>query len=365
MHYICVLDGLLKGEVINFDSSVTFVLFSDPEQIKSQANDDDSNTTFYLKSEKDITLQVDLKSEKLLIQGSDVPPLWFFEDNGTKQEILKPSSSVELTKNIKKIKFESLGFSFLINGRIDPEIEDVKPLQGTSGVSSLFKKHKLLIYTSCAIFTSVIVGISIYSALPIRENTKVALFDNEVQLMKANLQGYSANDIVVKTYLKSQIENLLDELGIKYIRFDLIPAQSKYNLILYKFTNDKVDDTEVDLNSILIANNIKWVSNVSSVILNPQGMFSDYNNIAAKYNLEKKKLTSNISDYQLINLSMPNNNLKYKSVQRDLAAFYKRWGKNYIEFNVNLEQKKNTPVDFIIQNGQETIIKSGQGYYFN
>ncbi len=369
MHYVYFLEGLLKNETINFDNDLTFVLYTDANNLNNEElneETEDDGSIFYLKSETDVKINLNLTTEKLSAYGSSEITGIFIDKEGKEEDFQINNTFIDLSDKIKKITVPDIGFSFLVNTLVDPQKLEVKYEISSAGVLSKIKNNKFTLPIFGAGICIVMLFV-FFNMLSNRETKKVVLFENEMQLMKANLKNYSRKDIVVKTELRRQIEKVLEEVGIKYIRFELISRLNKYELMLYIFPNSTVNDqsSEIDVNSILKSNNINWVKSVSTLVLEPKGMLSDFNILAKKYNLTVKKLNSKLFNYELVDINLPNNNLRYKSIQEDLGTFYNRWGKNYIEFNVNLEERQKTPIDFIIKNGNETIIKTGQGYYFN
>ncbi len=368
MHYVYLLEGLLKNETINFDNDLTFVLFTDSNSLnaESEGEADDDESTFYLKSETDAKITINLTSEKLSVYGNDELTGFFIDEGGKEEEFKIHNSSADVAQHVKKIDFNDIGFSFLINTLSEPKKLEVKSISSSNDILSKIKNNKFTIPVAGA-SVAIISLFVFFNIVSSSVTTKVVLFENEMQLMKANLKDYSRKDIVVKTELRKQIEKVFEEAGIKYIRFDLISRMDKYELILYTFPSNALSESspEPDINTFLRASNIGWVKNVSTMVLEPKGMVNDFNIIAKKYNLNAKKLSTKFTNYELVDINLPNNNLRYKSIQEDLSSFYNRWGKHYIEFNVNLEETKNVTADFIIKNGNETIIKTGQGYYFN
>lgn len=358
MHYIYMLDGLLKNEVINFDDSVSFVLSNNSEKLLDD-DDDFEDTIFYLKSHVNVKITIDLANE--VIKFSDV-----FDNlvNITTQDgaltEYSEISEISLNENDVKVAIPDCGIAFLINSKDEPKTPDVETETVTSSLDFLkhIKNNTGKIISLCLLL--IIGGVIFYfiSAQPLTK--KVALFENETALMRANLSNFKLDEIVVKTQLTSRVQMLFDEMGYKYIKLDLFKKKEKYDLVIYTF--DNVDE---NLKNQLNANNINWIGNIITKQLNPMSMYEDFNVIAEKYNLQKKRVATEKIKYELVDLFLPNNNLRYNSIHEDLNVFYDRWGKNYIEFNVNLKENTNVPIDFMIEDGKQTIIKSGQGFYFN
>ncbi len=358
MHYIYMLDGLLKNEVINFDDSVSFVLSNNSEKLLDD-DDDFEDTVFYLKSHVDAKITVDLANEAIKFSSvfDNVVNITSRDGVLTKYSEI---SEIFLNENDVKVAIPECGIAFLINTEDEPKVLDVETETVTSSLNFLnyIKNNTGTIIGLC--LSLVLSGVIFYfiSAQPLSK--KVALFEDETALMRVNLSDFKLDDIVVKTQLTSRVQTLLDELGYKYIKLDLLKKKEKYDLVIHAFYNP-----DENLKNKLTENNINWIGSIITKQLNPMNMYEDFNIIAEKYNIQKKRVTSEKIEYELIDLFLPNNNLRYNSIHKDLSAFYDRWGKNYIEFNVNLKESTSIPIDFMIENGKQTIIKSGQGFYFN
>ncbi len=358
MHYIYMLDGLLKNEVINFEDSVAFVLSNNSEKLLDD-DDDFEDTIFYLKSHINMKITIDLVNESIKFSDVFDSTVSVTTQDGELTEYSE-ISEISLSGNDVKVAIPECGIAFLINSMDEPKVLDVEPETVTS--PSIFlnyiKNNTGKILGSSLLL--ILSGIIFYfiSAKPLTK--KVALFENETALMRMNLSDFNLDDIVVKTQLTSRVQTLLDELGYKYIKLELLKKKEKYDLVIYTFFH-----ADENLKNQLKENNINWIGNIITKQLNPMNMYEDFNIIAEKYNIQKKRITTEKITYELIDLFLPNNNLRYNSIHEDLNVFYDRWGRNYIEFNVNLKENTNMPIDFMIENGKQTIIKSGQGFYFN
>ncbi len=359
MHYIYMLDGLLKNEVINFEDSVTFVLSNNSEKLLNDDGDEFEDTIFYLKSHVNTKIIINLDSEKIIFSDLFEEVVHVTAKDGKSNEYSE-ISEISLNDDDVKVAIPECGIAFLINTKDEPKIVDIEIEPPVSSVS-IFKYAKNNTGKIIGLCILLVIGVLIIyfiNSQPLMK--KVVLFEDETALMRVNLSGVKSDDIVVKTQLVSRIKMLLDEMGCKYIKIDLFKNKEKYDLLIYTFNN--IDE---NVNGELKLNNVNWIGNISTKQLNPIKMYQDFNVIAEKYNLEKKHTAIEKIKYELIDLFLPNNNLRYNSIHEDLTVFYDRWGKNYIEFNVNLKENTNMPIDFLIEDGKQTIIKSGQGFYFN
>lgn len=358
MHYIYMLDGLLKNESIDFEDSITFVLRNNSEKLLDD-EDDFNDTIFYLKSNENFRITLDLDSELVRFSNTISGPVFITNKDGHTSEY-SDISEISLNENDVKFAIPDNNLAFLMNTTTDPVQAEVKNELSVSSFSLLgfFSEHSKKLVTLCLFLIICSGGVYFIYSTPMGK--KAVLFENETALMKVDVANFTSDEIVVKTQLLSRIRELLDEIGYKYIKVDLLKNNDKYDLVVYAF-DDNIGNFESELKS----NNISWINNLIVKKLNPQNMYEDFNVIAEKYNLRKKLTTTRKINYELVDLFLPNNNLRYNSIHKDLGAFYDRWGKNYIEFNVNLKENQSIPIDFIIDDGKQQIIKSGQGFYFN
>lgn len=358
MNYVYVLEGQLKYEKIEYESHLTFELYNKNRKAENYESEVIEDLVYYLQSDIDISISLDMNKRKIYIStSSDVAVLLSDHDGITKES--ETTNQIDITKKLVGVSIPAAGFSFLLNSSdlLDAPVhnENVNHLDFKKILHDRKKKIKYIIP-----LILIFIAAFFYFSRSEGESNKLVFFNNQSDLMRANLYSLNSNDVFVKTELNNKVEILLDEIGIKYVRFELVERNSKINLLLYVF--EKNND---DLEKSLTLSNVSWLSDVIFKALDPKHMYEDFNIIAEKYNLNKLDIFNRSLIYELVTINLTNNNLKYASIQRDTKVFRERWGKNYIEFNINLVKKKKETYDFIILNGSEKIIKSGQGYYLN
>lgn len=355
MNFVYILEGQLKYESIEYDAHLTFELYNKNGTV-GEKQSADTDVVYFLANEMDVSISIDSVSNKIYIYSEEEVQVILSGKDGL--EIAhKTNNEIEITDDLVKFSIPELNFSFLLNVTEEPA--------GLNDNLNAFDLKRILIQNKSKIkYLLPIIILAIIGAMYLFrggvKTNRVVFFNDQSELMKANLTTLRSHDVLVKSELKSRIEKLLDEIGIKYIRFDLIEREEKINLVLYVF--EKKND---DLERSLSIEQIFWLNEIVFQALDPKSMYEDFNSIANKYNLEKQDIFNRDLTHLLVIINMTNNNLKYNSLQRDLKVFVERWGRNYIDFNVNLVQKKEMTFDFMMRNGDETIIKSGQGYYFN
>lgn len=351
MHYIYLLEGRLKYEKIEFESAVTFTLYSDKKS-DSVSGDD---LVYFIKSEIDVVITINLSSSKISLSTPLSNPILLFTKDGKMREIVS-DREVSLTNDVVKFKIADLDFSFLINSMVDP----AKDVLGDSKKKKFniadYKKH--ILASVIVVFTSVV----IYTLLSGKKDDKESsalVFNNEFDLMRANLSNINSSEILVKTRLRDEVKIFLEKRGYRYVRFDLEEQKKdKFNLILYVFQNETQPFDS-------LVSQISWITSVVVKKVRVDQMMSDLKRLTDKYGLNTIDDMATNMRYQLIEVSFVNNNLTFNSLQRDLSAFYQRWGKHYIEFNINLKQQKDLPINFILKDGDIEVIKSKDGFYFN
>lgn len=359
MNYVYMLEGQLKYETIEYDDLLTFELYNKYGPIEdSNESGFDLNLVYYLQSEIDMSISLDAKNNKInLSMPEDVVVLLSNKDGLTRESESK--SQIEITEDLTKFDLPNIGFSFLLNTKEEPESEiSIVEKEQVDLNKILFEIKKKIKYI-IPVFLGVIV-LLMYLTKSGVQTKNVIFFDNQSDLMKANLYSLNASEIFVKSELKQMIQKLLDEIGIKYVRFELQEKENKVNLMLYIF--EKKND---DLEKMIGFSQILWLKDVVFHALDPKNMYEDFNLIAEKYELGKENIFNRNLTHKLVSINMKNNNLKYDSMQRDIKTFREKWGRNYIEFNLNLIQEKEMPFDFIITNGDQRVIKTKNGFYFN
>ena len=372
MHYLYVLEGRLKYETINFDSSVVFNLYNKNTDKKNESPDSDE-LVYFLKSDIDVVITVNLNAYKISLSTPLSEPILLFDNTGISREIIS-EQEISITEDIVKFKIQNIDFSFLINSIIDPEKSKNSALSSKTKTASglgkvkaalinFFEFNKVLASVILVIFLVIfITGILLVGKD--EENLYQAagttlVFNNDTDLMRANLQDFSANKILVKTHLIEQVRVYFEQQGYQYVKFELEnQGKDKFNLLMSVFYGE---DQPFDS----IANHFDWISSVIVQVIDVRQMIVDFNRIAGKYGLQQLSDTKMVLPSRLVEVSFVNNNLKFLSLQRDLHAFYERWGRNYIEFNVSLKKHRELPIDFILKDGIEDVIKSDQGFYIN
>ena len=357
MNYVYVLEGQLKYEKIEYYDHLTFELYNKYGPVDDN-NDTSVNLVYYLKSEIDMSISLDGNSKQINVSMPENASFVLFDHNGMVKEN-ESRTNIEITDDLFKVSFPELEFSFLLNSTNDFKIDPINERNEHNNANkTLHKVQQKLKFIIPAFSVAILIIFFLMQAdVP---GKKVIFFDNQSDLMKADLYSLNAKDVFVKSELKKQIQKILDENGVKYVRFELIESRDKVNLLMYIF--EKNND---DLEKTLELSNISWLNEVIFHALDPKNMYEDFNAIADKYELEQLNIFTRDLSHRLVAVDLTNTNLRYNSIQRDTKTFTERWGKNYIEFNVNLVQKEKLPFDFMMSNGNERVVKSGQGYYFN
>lgn len=355
MNFVYILEGQLKYESIEYESHLTFELYNKNETFKEEYNTD-SSLVYFLASDVEMSISLDMNDSKVYFSTDKEFEVLLSGKDGIEREV-KTKDYIDITEDLIKLSIPSIEFSFLFNTKEDPtKGKDVpEPFDLKWILNQNRNKIKMLI----SVIVILIIIVVFLNRGGVQTN-KIVFFNNQTELMKANLSALDSSDVLVKSELKLRVEKLLDEIGIKYIRFDLNEKNEKINLILFVF--EKNND---DLEKALGLGEVFWLNDVVFQALDPKNMYEDFNSIAGKYDLQKQDVFNRDLTHQLIIVNLTNNNLKYMSIQRDTKVFIDRWGKNYIEFNINLIQKKEMTFDFIMTNGTEKIIKSGNEYFFN
>ncbi|MGL4735120.1 MAG: hypothetical protein ACRCWB_08570 [Enterovibrio sp.] len=354
MYYLYVLEGQLKYETIKFEKNISFVLYRD-NFIKTHEYSDNDDV-YFLKSDIDITINVDLSENKIALSDAFHGDVSLFDKHGNETKF-KSDKEIKIDDAVK-FKIANVDFSFLINTNIEPVLIDDAPVNHRvvkSRKINLLEYKKYFFY-----FFALLVFVIILVILLNRDTGTInglVVFNSEAELMRANLIDKNKNEIVVKTNLESEFKKYLSENGYRYFRFELEPAQgNKYDAVVYVFNNEIQS-------AAFPENKLKWVNKILTRKVDVIHMFDDFNRLASKYKFRKINELQKTLDYTLVEIYFDHDNLKFDSLQRDLKIFEERWGRNYIEFNVNLKKRQEEQYNFILKGTDNDIIKSGKSFY--
>ncbi|MGL4662586.1 MAG: hypothetical protein ACRCV7_02755, partial [Culicoidibacterales bacterium] len=226
----------MKYETIKFEKNISFVLYRD-NFIKTHEYSDNDDV-YFLKSDIDVTINIDLSENKIVFSGDFSGDISLFDKLGNESKF--KSDKEIIIDDAVKFKISNVDFSFLINTSIEPVLIDDEPVNNRIIKSKKINllEYKKYFFYFLGLLVFVVLLIILFNRDPAVVN-KFVVFNSEAELMRANLIDKNKNEIVVKTNLEREFKKYLSENGYKYFRFELEPAQgNKYDAIVYVFNNE-------------------------------------------------------------------------------------------------------------------------------